>query len=110
VWRTQADATERFTAAKQAYEILSDPQQRAAYNRQRASQSRSVRFTRHASGGASSSRVVYEAADLVDDAEEEGEDTAQAGFWGWYPQSGSWQSSWQAGAKRRRWQQQQQQR
>lgn len=35
---TQPNATERFKGVKEAYEVLSDPQQRAAYNRQRAVQ------------------------------------------------------------------------
>jgi hypothetical protein len=33
--RVQPNATEHFKTVKVAYEVLSDPQQRAAYNRQR---------------------------------------------------------------------------
>lgn len=37
--------------------------------------------------------------------EDDLEDTATAGFWGWYQQSGSWQSSWKANRKKQRQQQ-----
>lgn len=200
----QADASEAFKAAKDAYEVLSNPQQRAAYNSSRKRQvgwcllpflfdsgrvgalcllhnvgerlstrlsglhqsvalplhelisSQMPQLSKHAascsythllgvetsctlpqartctsrsastwtgSGSSSSSTrtrqqqqgrnpfvqyMVYDYSDI----EGEDMDPNGAGFYGWYAQSGSWQSSWEANKKKqqRRQQQQQQQR
>jgi DNA anti-recombination protein RmuC len=71
------------------------------------SYTRSSRYTRSSSDTSGVEYVVYDYTDV----DETFEEAASAGFWGWYQQSGSWQSSWRSNRKKRKqhWQQQQQQ-
>ncbi|KAF6251511.1 hypothetical protein COO60DRAFT_610828 [Scenedesmus sp. NREL 46B-D3] len=117
------DAAEGFKLAKEAYEVLSDPQQRQQYNQQRTRQARSRMHSSHSgssrtssSGSSSTSRgrprpvydeIIYEyvSQDAVFDDEVDPSD--MPGFYGWYSRSGSWQSSWQANRKKQQARQQQ---
>lgn len=71
-------------------------------------QSSYTRSTRSGSGSGTSyadshtaPRVVYEYGEV----DETFEEAAAAGFWGWYQESGSWQSSWRSNRKKRQQQQ-----
>ncbi|WIA30734.1 hypothetical protein OEZ86_000801 [Tetradesmus obliquus] len=119
------DAAEAFKTAKEAYEVLSDPQQRQQYNQQRTRQARSRMHSSYsASSSASSSQgassrgryrpayddIIYEymSAEAVF-SEDEADPADMPGFYGWYSKSGSWQSSEQANRKKQRARQEQQQ-
>jgi DnaJ-class molecular chaperone len=100
----QPAAPEAFKAAREAYEILSNTEYRAAYDRARlvqqrqASRSSSSYVKEPSQGSHVDYSVIYEYVD---------EDELNAGapgtmFSSWYAQSGSWQSSWQANTKKQK--------